>query len=164
MKVFIANIDSISKDPDAFTALLSPTHRARVKKFQNQNRKLQFILGHLMAANSGKKHTSIAHKDNLVVVAAASNAPVGIDIENGTVDRDFAAAAEFMHLPIPKDKKEFYRLFTFAEATYKLGTCAHCRQFMRHGDYVICIASTRHFDMPRLTKFDANALLPTEQE
>jgi phosphopantetheinyl transferase len=162
MKVFIANINSISKNPDAYTALLSPTHRARVQKFKNENRKLQFILGHLMADSCGKKHTSIAHKDCLVVVAAASNAPVGIDIENATIDRDFVGAAELMHLPIPKDKKEFYRLFTFAEATYKLGMRAHCRQFMRHGDYIICIASTRHFDMPRLTKFDAGALLPTE--
>ncbi len=162
MQIFIANIDSISKTPDVYAALLSPKHQARVRKFQNQTRKLQFILGHLMVDNCGKKHSSIAHKDKWVVVAAASNTLVGIDIENTTIERDFVNAAELMNLPIPKSLGEFYKMFTQAEASYKLGTTPKFTRFTRHGDYLICICATRSFKLPRMRKFNAKSLLIAE--
>ena len=164
MKIFIANIDSISKNPDLYATMLPKHHQARVAKFQNQTRKLQFILGHLMTKYSGKIHTSIAHKDKWVIVAAASNALVGIDIENATIERDFVGAAELVGLPAPKNKNEFYKNFTLAEATYKLGTKPRYHRYMRYGDYIICMTSTRFFDMPRLRKFDVNLFCSSEQE
>ena len=162
MQVFIANIDSISKTPDVYSALLSPNDKTRLLEFQNQTRKLQFILGHLMADNCGEKYTCIAHKDKLVVVAASSNTPVGIDIENTTIERDFNASAELMNFTKPKSLDDFYKSFTESEAIYKLGTTPKCTRFMRYGDYLICVTSTQDFETPNLCKFDVNSILTTE--
>ena len=162
MQVCIADIDSISKNPDYFVALLSPRDQKRVSQYKKQTRKLQFILGHLMADASGKKYTSVAHRDNLVVVASADNTPVGIDIENMSVKRDFIGAAELMGLPEPKSAKDFYKSFTKYEAIYKLGMDSKCTDFIEYGDYLICVTATREFQTPRLRKFVVNSLLPAE--
>lgn len=164
MQVFIANIDSISKNVNDYVVLLSPEHQARAKKFQKQTRKLQFVLGHLMVDNIGKKYTSIAHKDNLVVVATASNASVGIDIENVSVKRDFVSAAGLMGTKTPKTLHDFYKLFTEAEATYKLGEKADCVHFISYGDYLICVVANRQFAVPHLIPFDADSILLAEKK
>ena len=156
MQVFIANIDSISKSPDVFLAWLSPKDKKRAEAFSKQNRKLQFILGHLMVDNSGKKYNSIAHRDNLVVVASADDTMVGVDIENVSVQRDFVEMAKVMNLPIPKSLIDFYKSFTKFEAIYKLGTQPKCTKFIRYGDYLICVAATRNFQKPQLRDFDIN--------
>lgn len=141
-------------------ALLPVGDRARVAKFQKQTRKLQFILGHLMVARVGKKYTSIAHKDNLVVVATASNARVGVDIENASVQRDFVGAAELMGAKTPKTLHDFYKMFTESEATYKLGTAPACTHFITHGDYLICVVANKDFAMPHLHYLNINSFLP----
>ena len=164
MQVFIADIDSISKNADDYVALLSAGDRARVTKFQKQTRKLQFILGHLMVAAVGKKYTSIAHRDNLVVVATALNARVGVDIENASVQRDFVGAAELMGAKTPKTLFDFYKMFTESEATYKLGTTPACTHFITHGDYLICVVANKDFAMPRLKDFNAQSILTAKQE
>ena len=164
MQVFIANIDSISKNTDDFMALLSADDRARATKFQKQTRKLQFILGHLMVANIGKKYASIAHRDNVVVVATASNARLGVDIENVSVKRDFVAAAELMGENPPKTLFDFYKMFTKSEATYKLGTTPACTHFITYGDYLICVVANKKFAMPRVHNFDALSILTTKKE
>jgi len=163
MKIFIANIDSISKNPDKYMTLLSKSDQARVSTFQKQTRKLQFILGHLMADNCGEKYNSIAHRDNLVVVAA-SNFPVGIDIENTTIERDFVASAELMNLATPKSLDDFYKSFTESEAVYKLGTNPKCIKFINYGDYLICVVSTHDFEMPKLSEFNVDSLLISEKK
>ena len=162
MQVFIANIDSISKNPDIYSALLSSKDKTRLSEFQNQTRKLQFILGHLMADKCGAKYTCIAHKDKWVVVAASAELPVGIDIENTTVGRDFNAAAELMNFAKPKSLDDFYKSFTESEATYKLGTAPKCTRFMRYGDYLICITSTQDFNTPELQEYDVESILSAE--
>ena len=164
MQVFIADIDSISKNADDYVALLSAGDRALVTKFQKQTRKLQFILGHLMVAAVGKKYTSIAHRDNLVVVATALNARVGVDIENASVQRDFVGAAELMGAKTPKTLHDFYKMFTANEATYKLGTTPACTHFITHGDYLICVVANKDFAMPRLKDFNAQSILTAKQE
>lgn len=164
MQVFIANIDSISKNTDDFMALLSADDRARAKKFQKQTRKLQFILGHLMVANIGKKYTSIAHRDNVVVVATASNARLGVDIENASVKRDFVAAAELMGENPPKTLFDFYKNFTKSEAIYKLGTTPACTHFITYGNYLICVVANKKFAMPRVHNFDVGSILTAKQE
>lgn len=163
MQIFIANIDSISKNPDTYATLLSAGDKNRLGSFQKQTRKLQFILGHLIADNCGGAYTSIAHRDNWVVVAAADS-PVGIDIENTTIQRDFTAAGELMNLPESKSLDDFYKSFTESEATYKLGAEPKCIQFKRHGDYLICATSTQDFVMPQIQDFDINSILPAEKE
>ena len=164
MQVFIADIDSISKNADDYVALLPAGDCARVAKFQRQTRKLQFILGHLMVAHVGKKYTSISHKDNLVVVATASNARVGVDIENASVKRDFVAAAELMDAKTPKTLHDFYKMFTESEATYKLGTVPTCKHFITHGDYLICVVANKDFAMPHPKHFNAQSILTAKQE
>ena len=158
MQVFIANIDSISKNPDIYSALLSPKCQTRLSEFQNQTRKLQFILGHLMADKCGKKYTSIAHKDKWVVVVE-SDIPVGIDIENTTIKRDFNAAAELMHFARPASLDDFYKSFTESEAVYKMSTESKCTRFIEFGDYLICITSTQDFPTPNLQEYDVASIL-----
>jgi len=164
MQVFIADIDSISKNPDDYLALLSPEDKLRATKFQKHTRKLQFILGHLMVNSIGKKYTSIAHKDRFVVVASAQNTPVGIDIENVSVERDFVAGAALAGLKAPKTLFDFYKFFTESEATYKLDAPSDCTRFIMHDDYLICIVSTRQFVVPRLTFFDAESILTAKKK
>lgn len=163
MNIFIANIDSISKNPDKYVALLSKSDQARVHTFQKQTRKLQFILGHLMADNCGEKYNSIAHRDNLVVVAA-SDFPVGIDTENITIERDFVASAELMNFTTPKSLNDFYKSFTESEAVYKLGASPKCTRFINYGDYLICVVSTHVFEMPNLSEFNVDLLLISEKK
>lgn len=158
MKVFIANIDLISPDIDKYMDMLSPRHRARALKNTDETSRAQFVLGRLMAKYSGKKHTAIAACENLVVVAAASNVRVGIDIANVNSDCEYRSDNPRINLPAPKNKKEVLRNITYTNAIYRLGTTAHWRQFMRYGDYVICVASTRRFDMPRLRKFNPDTI------
>jgi hypothetical protein len=164
MQVFIADIDSISKNADDYVALLSAGDRVRVAKFQKKTRKLQFILGHLMVAAVGKKYTSIAHRDNLVVVATASNARVGVDIENASVQRDFVGAAELMGAKTPKTLHDFYKMFTKSEATYKLGTKPACTHFITYGNYLICVVANKDFATPRVHNFDALSILAAKKE
>lgn len=164
MQIFIANIDSISKNPDAYSELLLSKHKTRLSKFHNQTRKLQFILGHLIADNCGATYTSITHKDKLVVVAAAADAPVGIDIENTSIKRDFAAASELMNLAKPKSSEDFYKLFTKSEAVYKLGQPPKCTKFISYGEYLICIVATCDFDTPSLQNYDINSILTAKKE
>lgn len=163
MQVFIANIDSISKNCDAFLACLAPECQLRASKFQNQTRKLQFILGHLMADKIGKKFISIAHKDKMVVVATASNAMVGVDIENTTIKRDFVEMSKMMNFKIPKSQNEFYESFTEYEATYKLGIQPACVRFIDFGDYLICVAANKDFVAPHLSKFNVDSFSKKHQ-
>ena len=164
MQIFIADIDSISKNADDYGPLLSAGDRARVTKFQKQTRKLQFILGHLMVAAVGKKYTSIAHRDNLVVVATASNARVGVDIENVSVQRDFVGAAELMGAKTQKTLHDFYKMFTESEATYKLGAAPACTHFITHGDYLICVVANKDFAKPRPKDFNVQSILTAKKE
>ena len=164
MQVFIADIDSISKNPDIYSELLLSKHKIRLSKFQNQTRKLQFILGHLIADNCSTAYTSIAHKDKLVVVAAAADTPVGIDIENTSIKRDFIATSELMNLTPPKSLEDFYKSFTESEAIYKLGKTPKCTKFIQYGEYLICIAATHKFDTPYLEHYDISAILTTKKE
>ena len=164
MQIFIANIDSISKNTDDFMALLSADDRTRATKFQKQTRKLQFILGHLMMANIGKRYTSIAHRDNVVVIATASNVRLGVDIENVSVKRDFVAASEIMGVSPPKTLFDFYKNFTESEATYKLGTTPACKYFITYGDYLICVVANKNFATPRMHNFDAGSILTAKKE
>ena len=164
MQVFIANIDSISKSPERYSVLLLPKHQIRLSQFQNQTRKLQFILGHLIADNCGKAYVSIAHKDKLVVVATDADTPVGIDIENTSVKRDFIAASELMNLTPPASLNDFYRLFTESEAIYKLGKTPKCTKFMQYGEYLVCITAMHEFDNPYLEHYDVSALLAAKKK
>ena len=160
MQVFISDIDSIRKDWRDWMRFLSPENQTRAEKFQKPARRLQFILAHLMADNIGKKYTSIAHKDNFVVVATSQSAPVGVDIENTSVQRDFVGSAELMGAAAPKTLIDFYKFFTKTEAAYKLHTTPTCTRFLTHDNYLICVVSNRRFAAQRLKIFDIKSIFP----
>ncbi len=153
MKVYMSNIDLITGNLDAYAARLTPPQQARAARFKTDTRRAQFILGHLMANSTGKRYISFGYIDNLVVVAASNTAPVGVAISDATAEYDMAAITRDMGLPESKTKNEFLRNMTFARAKYKIGAHPWSRLFMRYGKYVICMCSSRAFDMPKLNKF-----------
>ena len=79
-------------------------------------------------------------KDNTVIVAV-SQMPVGIDIENATIERDFIGESELLNLPKPNDKQFFYKNFVEYEARIKFGNGPANTYFYEDGDYLICVCS-----------------------
>ena len=154
MKIYIANIERISKKSDLLNKL-SESELTQYNKFSNQKRKLQFLIGHAIVKdvcgenvktdNTGapvlkKAFVSISHKDNLVIVAI-SDKYVGIDIENMNKKRDFKQISRFLGLPVPDNKTDFYKNFTHYEALFKYGnniTIPH-KLFYKLNNYMTCL-------------------------
>lgn len=157
MKVYIANIESVNENLDGYVTLLHKKQQVRANKYQNQTRKLQFVLGHLMVVCCGKTYTSMAYKDKFVVVAAASNAPVGIDIENVTIECNYKDDDKID----AKSLNDYYKQFARSKSIYKLGVRSKCVRFMRYQDYLICVSCAHYFDMPKLHKFDLDHFVAT---
>ena len=153
MKVYMSNTDLIAKNLGAYAKKLNPAQQLRAARFKTDTRRAQFVLGHLMANATGKRYISFGYIDNLVVVAASNTAPVGVAISDTTVAYDVDAITRDMGLPESKTKNEFLRNMTFARAKYKIGAHPWSRLFMRYDKYVICMCSSRAFDMPKLNKF-----------
>jgi phosphopantetheinyl transferase len=154
MKVYIANIEQISKKSDLSTRL-SESELIQYNKFSNQKRKLQFLIGHAIVKdvcgenvktdNTGapflkKGGVSISHKDNWVFVAI-SDKQVGIDIENMNKKRDFKQISRFLGLPVPDNKIDFYKNFTLTEALFKYrnNDTIPYKFFYKLNDYMICL-------------------------
>lgn len=153
MKVYISTLDLISKNVTAYAKKLNPAQQVRAAKFKDNTRRMQFILGHLMANATGKSYISIGYIDDMVVVAASNTAPVGIAIADATQEYNTNAITQELNLPESKTKNEFLRNMTFARAKFKIGSRPWSRLFMRHGHYIICLCSSRAFDMPKLNRF-----------
>ena len=153
MKVYMSTIDLITGNLAAYAALLTPPQQQRAARFKSDTRRAQFILGHLMANSTGKRYISIGYLDNIVVVAASNTAAVGIAICDANAEYDTDAITAAMKLPESKTRNEFLRNMTFARAKYKIGAHPWSRLFMRYGNYIICMCSSRAFDMPKLNKF-----------
>ena len=156
MKIYMSNIEDI-KNVSALEQKLSAAEMIQYGKFSNNIRKLQYLLSHSIVKDvcgeniiTGEKgvptiksgFVSIAHKDNLVVVAF-SDKTVGIDIENTTIDRDFNAESELLKLPKPKDKMDFYKNFVKYESHIKFGNGAENANtyFYDKGDFLIGVCS-----------------------
>ena len=159
MKIYIADIDNISKDSQKIAKYLSelgPDEIARYKSINREIRKLQFLIGHAILHNvsTQKKFTSITHKDNLVLVAI-SDTPIGIDIENTSVVRDFKNFGEIMGIQPTSNGDEFYKNFTRTEALYKIGPQKSpiFLSWYKIDSFMVCIASTQAFSVPTLTPF-----------
>lgn len=156
MKIYMSNIEEAKNITD-MEKDLSILDRAHLAKFSNNTRKLQFLLSRAIVKNvTGETvkvdkngapiiksgFVSIAHKDNFVFVAI-SNSCVGIDIENTSINRDFAGQSELLGLPKTKDKDAFYKNFVKYEAEFKFGndaTKAH-KYFYEMGNYLICVCT-----------------------
>ncbi len=152
----MSNIQDIKNVPE-LEQKLSGAELLQYGKFSNKNRKLQYLLSHakvkdvcgenvIVDKNSApiikSGFISIAHKDNWVIVAV-SDSPVGVDIENTTINRDFIGESELLNLPKPKNKQDFYKNFVEYEARIKFGADAEKANsyFYEKGDYLICVCS-----------------------
>ena len=156
MKIYMSNIADIKNITDMENKL-SKSDMLQYKKFSNETRRLQYLLSRTTAADfcgeniivgSNGKPTiksgfiSIAHKDNWVVVAI-SNTPVGIDIENTDINRDFVGESELLGLPKTNDKQTFYKNFVKYEAKFKFGENADQAHmyFYTKDNYLIGVCS-----------------------
>ena len=153
MKVYMSSIDLIANNLPAYAKMLNSAQQARAARFKTNTRRAQFILGHLMANATGKRYISFGYLDDMVVVAASNTAPVGIAISDATAEYDMESITRDMNLPESKTQNEFLRNMTFARAKYKIGAHPWSRLFMRYGKYIICMCSSRVFDMPKLNKY-----------
>ena len=134
MKVYMSNIEQIKNISD-MEKKLSQSELVRYSKISNKTRKLQYLLAHAIVFDTCGENVivdkngvptikngfvSIAHRDNLVIVAI-SNSPVGIDIENTSINRDFMGESELLKLPKTNDAKTFYKNFVQYESELKFG-------------------------------------------
>lgn len=142
MKIFIADLTTICNLDDLIIKL-PQSDVEKYKSFKREIRAQQFLMAHYVKNqfDSEFKYTSIAHKDNFVIVAA-SNMPIGVDIEDASKNRDFKTMSEFMNFSNVKNADDFYRAFTEYEARYKMPTpdCGRTR-FYTIGNYMICVVS-----------------------
>ena len=156
MKVYMSNIEQIKNISD-LEKNLSESELTRYNKFVNKRRKLQYLLSHSIVKKATGENiitdksgapmiksgfVSIAHKDKMVLVAI-SNSPVGIDVENTSVERDFIRQSELLGLPPTKDRKDFYKNFVEYESRYKFGKKVNLAKvrFFESGKYLIGICS-----------------------
>lgn len=149
MKVFITDLNTICNWDDLVNKLPGPD-LTKYKSFRREIRAKQFLVAHNIQNQIQNifKHTSIAHKDNIVIVAA-SNGPIGVDIEDASVPRDFETISEFMNFHNVKNSSDFYRAFTLYEAKYKTSVPGPLHErFYKIGTYMICIISNETLTAP----------------
>ena len=156
MKIYMSNIADIKNITD-MESKLSKLDILQYKKISNKTRRLQYLLSRAMVVDicgeniivdSNGKPTiksgfiSIAHKDNWVIVAI-SNTPVGIDIENTDINRDFVGESRLLNLPETTDKQTFYKNFVQYEAEFKFGKNADKAHmyFYNKDNYLIGVCS-----------------------
>jgi len=157
MKVYMSNIGRIKNVSD-MEKKLSASELIQYSKFSNKTRKLQYLLAHAIVFDACGENVivnkngaptikngfvSIAHRDNWVVVAI-SDFPVGIDIENTSINRDFMGESEVLKLPKTNDAKTFYKNFVQYESEFKFGNNAAAanKYFYEIDDYLIGICTT----------------------
>lgn len=145
MQVYISNLDNIGKDIDnihSWREKLSPDELACYESLGRRLRKMQFLVGHCMLHDVAGEYASVSHKDNMVVVVTSNN-PVGIDIENTDMVRDFSEISEIMGLPHPQSAMDFYMNFVKYESEFKMGakTAIPNMYYYKFDKYIIGIAS-----------------------
>jgi len=139
MKIYIADIAEIKKT-EAFetvwAGLLSEVELERWRHINDEARRLQFLIGHGLIHQVCKENAeldkngkptvghgfiSLAHRGDYVLLAVGEN-PVGVDIEDVRIERDYGAVARRLGWKrVPETALDFYRQFTAWEADYKLG-------------------------------------------
>ncbi len=142
MNIYITDLTSICNHDDLINKL-SADDLARYKSFLRPVRANQFLVAHTIKDEIADKfqYISIAHKNNFVIVAA-SNSPIGVDIEDTTQTRDFKAMTQFMNFENITSPTDFYRAFTLYEAKYKAAPHpALTPHFYKLNQYMICIVS-----------------------
>ncbi len=165
MKVFIADLSEIINIQDFLTKNfdnLSLPEQKRYNRILQPLKQTQFLVGRMLikeylkqgieilptgkpiAKNDKDTYISLSHSGQYIVFAISKN-PIGIDIENTSVNRNFKGISEFLKFPTPTDKIDFYKNFTKFEAEYKLGkeyeNKNKINEFYKLEDYILCISS-----------------------
>ncbi len=149
MYIYISDFTAICNKQNLIS-MLSPAEAAKYKSFKREIRANQFLVAHATAnkIKSKFKYISIAHKDNFVIIAG-SNMPLGADIENTKIARDFHTMAKLMDFHGIKTLDDFYNAFTSYEARYKMRPYEPAQEtFYKIKDHLICIASIEKFSTP----------------
>lgn len=150
MNIYITDLNTICNKSD----LLSKLTDAEITKYRSFKREIranQFLVAHALKNDIVKDfpYVSIAHCDNLVVVAA-SKYPIGIDIENTAKQRHFQPMADLMGFKNIQSLYDFYRAFTSFESEYKMQpNMVKHKQFYKINDYIICVASGNDNILPQ---------------
>lgn len=160
MKIYIADISRIKKTEmfeTVWTRLLSAAELERLCHINDEERRLQFLVGHglirlVCGENAGTDETgkpivshgfiSLAHRGNFVVFAVGEN-PIGVDVEDVRIKRDYEAVARRLGWGhVPKTALDFYRQFTAWEADYKLGQSSGEIQHIYYSinTFIVCIS------------------------
>ncbi len=117
--------------------------------------------GEPILAGSDKK-ISISHKGEVLVVAAADT-DVGVDIEDITVKRDLVRLSRLFNAEeTASSPEEFYRIWTAKEAEAKLRHKGLSKELLRrkttcilsyieHKNYIICLAGHKEHTLIDLT-------------
>lgn len=172
MKVYMSNIEKIQNTKDLETKL-SESELSRLNQFNNEKRRLQYLVGHAMvrdicgenikvdlngALSIESGFVSISHKDNLVFVAV-SNKKIGIDIENADINRDFISLSNVSGFLPVDDKNTFYKNFTKAEADFKFGSNSEYANhyFYWFNNYILSIAALETNDNILFFEYDSFA-------
>ena len=157
MKVYIADLNCFRNQSGKIAQLnekLSESDAQRYLDFNNENRKLQFLVGHAMVFDVLKKcpwtdengrlcvqgaWVSLAHRDSMVVLAI-DDEPVGVDVENTEITRDFPALNAVLGYDADASADTFYRNFVRGEAVLKRGCNDAWVQYWTMGKYLIALA------------------------
>lgn len=142
MNIYISDLNTICNKSDLLAKLTAPELN-KYNSFKREKRANQFLVAHALKNDIATdfQYTSISHSDNIVLVAA-SNTPIGVDIEKIDTKRDFKSMAKIIGFENIKTVTDFYKAFTYYESQYKMRPyTATNKQFYKIDDYIICIAS-----------------------
>ncbi|WP_035375373.1 4'-phosphopantetheinyl transferase family protein [Pseudoduganella violaceinigra] len=164
---------------------LGASVQQRFRRFRREERQRQFLAGRLLlrralADASGADGTqiqfferpglpplasmpgaqpyfSISHAGRWVACVVSMSAPLGLDVELQSRQRDFSALAEHSFdaataqriaaLPPTQRALPFYREWCRLEAAYKLGQPAQYWQYPAHAQLAIAVASSVEFEL-----------------
>jgi len=169
MKLFIADLNQIINNGDFLSTAKSkllPEDLHRFNAYFHSARAMQFLVGRFLVAtyispnyqtlSSGKVtvpngYISIAHSKNFVVLAA-SESPVGVDIEAIDLKRNHKKIADRMKFKNAQSPLEFFKLWTAYEADYKLGQpqIKPVHTYIEHFGFLICTATPMPEDIEKI--------------
>ena len=171
MKLYIVNTDEISLElKQRYTTLLSPGDLARYQVINNIGHRQQFITGRALIRDvcgcspdispSGKPsvktgYISLAHSGSFVVLATADT-PVGVDIEDVSIRRNFEALSRRLGFSTKVDSAvDFYLSFTAYEADFKAGRPKLAHFYTYINTFIIMIST-----LNRKEKIEAYSVIP----
>jgi 4'-phosphopantetheinyl transferase len=151
--------------PPGWESVLPESERLRHASMKSAKRQSQFLAGRLLLRRAlesalGKPASSFdisAPKDgapylengptfsishcNGMAACLISDEPCGMDVEDSSVDRDFAKLAAMLKFPENPGREKFYELWTEKEARFKAGEPCAWMGRMSWNNYRLCMVT-----------------------